>query len=223
MTKENYYFGEKENEAIILFQKETDPKEKDRLIREIIWPAFEKLATYWYQKLPVRKNDEVISDCIVHLYEQITKYDAEKKKQAFSYFNTIARNFLFQKLKFEAREIFNDQELANVLNIVDMSESEELLDEGFEKDFESREFIELFKQQLRKWQKRASKENEIAVMSALLEIFENAENIDIYKKKAIYFYIREMTNLNSKQVAQILGKINKRFQNFKKKYQKGDI
>lgn len=216
MTKTNYYFGEEIDRAIIEFQKTKNPK----LIEDPIWPAFEKLATYWYNKLPVRKNEEVINDCVVYLYEKIPMFNSEKKSASFSYFNIIARHFFFQKLKNEKREISNEN---SSVNIFDVAEHENLLEEAHEVKLENKEFLELFKEKLSVWRNKSNKENEKAVIDGLLLIFENADGIDIYKKKAINFYLREITGLNAKQVAATLNKLKKKFKKYKEKYLKGDI
>jgi hypothetical protein len=47
--------------------------------------------------------------------------------------------------------------------------------------------------------------------------------IEIYNKKAIYFYIREITGLNTKQVVNNLNKMRVRYRVFKKKWDRGEI
>lgn len=216
----SYYFGEEVDKAIVEFQNTTDKKRKDELVKDPIWPAFEKLASYWYNRLPVRKNEEVISDCVVYLYEKIPMFNAEKKKESFSYFNIIARHFFFQKLKNEKKEVMNEYDS---VNIADVAEHENLIDEGYERQVENKEFVKLFVSQLDAWRKKATKENEKKVIDALILIFENADGIDIYKKKAINFYIKEITGLQPKQITSVINKLNKKFVRYKEKYLRGDI
>ena len=54
-------------------------------------------------------------------------------------------------------------------------------------------------------------------------IFSNPDQIDIFNKKAIYFYIREITGLNTKQVVNNLNKMRVKYRVFKKKWDKGDL
>lgn len=214
------YFGPEVDQAIIAFKNSNDLKEKQQLVKDKIWPAFEKLATFYFHRLPVRKNEEMIGDCIVHLYEAIPMFNPSSASTGFSYFNMVARNFVYQRLKHEKREVGVEKDTINICDAVD---NRNLIDDNLEKNLENREFVELFKDQLEKWQAKATKENEKIVINALLVIFNNAANIDIYKKKAIFFYIKEMTGLNAKQVSSTLNKLNKKFKGFKEKYLKGDI
>jgi DNA-directed RNA polymerase specialized sigma24 family protein len=216
------YLGPDIDEAIIEFQQCTDPKRRDILIKDKIWPAFEKLATYHYQNSPIRKNEDVIQDCVIYLYEKMPGYNPEVKKQSFSYFNMIARNFFYQKLNLEKREVSMDQ-MVDIFDSSVLATEESLISESFDEDFCKEEFFQLLRSELPKWRDKSTKEIDVTVLDALILIFENIDNIDIYKKKAIFFYVKEITDLNSKQIARSLKKISKKFYNLKAKYLRGEI
>lgn len=224
--KKNNYFGAEVDKAIIQFQKSSDPKEKEKLCGEIIIPAFKKISSYWYNRLPVAKNEESIHDAVAYLYEKMGMFNPEKKTSGFAYFNMIARNYFFQKLRSEKKEITSDIDI--ISNIYEMNDesllnNDALVEENIEKDLENREFIELLKERLPLWENKAKKEQEKKVLNALITIFKNIDNIDIYKRKGIFFLIGEITNLNQKQIALNLSKIKKKYIKFKKKYQRGEI
>ena len=44
------------------------------------------------------------------------------------------------------------------------------------------------------------RENEVKTIQAIEILFSEANNIEIFNKKAIYLYLREITGLNTKQV-----------------------
>ena len=67
------------------------------------------------------------------------------------------------------------------------------------------------------------KENEYKVLSAIKIIFESCDEIEIFNKKAIYLYIREITGLNTKQIVNNLNKIRIRYRKFKTKWEEGKI
>jgi len=64
--------------------------------------------------------------------------------------------------------------------------------------------------------------NEKKVIQAVKILFEESENIEIFNKKAIYLYIREITGLNTKQVVSSLNKIRARYKDFKHKWDKDE-
>ena len=58
--------------------------------------------------------------------------------------------------------------------------------------------------------------NERKTIQAIEILFQESQNIEIFNKKAIYLYIREITGLNTKQVVSSLNKIRKKYAEFKK-------
>ena len=52
---------------------------------------------------------------------------------------------------------------------------------------------------------------------------ETEKLIEIFNKKAIYLYMREITGLNTKQIVNNLNKIRKRYRNFRSEWEKGKI
>ena len=74
-----------------------------------------------------------------------------------------------------------------------------------------------------KWILNTNKHNEKIVLKAIKIILESVDEIEIFNKKAIYLYIREITGLNTKQIANCLIKIKKRYGVFKKRWEQGKI
>ena len=56
-----------------------------------------------------------------------------------------------------------------------------------------------------------------------VELFDSIEEIEIFNKKAIYLYLREITGLNTKQIVNSLKKFRKRYFMFKTGWQNGDL
>ena len=67
------------------------------------------------------------------------------------------------------------------------------------------------------------KENDIKVYKAINILFESKDDIEIFNKKAIYLYLREITGLNTKQVVNNLNKLRKKYKVFKGKWESGEI
>jgi hypothetical protein len=80
------------------------------------------------------------------------------------------------------------------------------------------EYMEHLWGEIRKWEKMNLKENEKKVLNAIKILLTEADAIEIFNKKAIYLYIREITNLNTKQVLNNLNKFRSEYANFKKKW-----
>ena len=54
-------------------------------------------------------------------------------------------------------------------------------------------------------------------------LFEHSDQIEIFNKKAIYLYMREITDLNTKQIATVLTKLKVRYRGFKSDWNDGEI
>jgi len=67
------------------------------------------------------------------------------------------------------------------------------------------------------------KENDLKVYQAINILFESKEDIDIFNKKAIYLYLREITGLNTKQIVNSLKKFRKKYYNFKDDWESGAL
>jgi hypothetical protein len=67
------------------------------------------------------------------------------------------------------------------------------------------------------------KKNDAITADAILELFKKRENIDIFNKKAIYIYLREMVNVDTTQITKISNKLYKIFRENYTYYLENDI
>ena len=51
------------------------------------------------------------------------------------------------------------------------------------------------------------KDQEVKVADAILEVFKRRENIDIFNKKALFIYIKEMTDCQSNTITKVIKKL----------------
>jgi len=58
---------------------------------------------------------------------------------------------------------------------------------------------------------------------AVRVLLEKSNEIEIFNKKAVYLYLRELTGLNTKQVVNNLNKLRSRYHVFKKTWNDGKI
>lgn len=222
----NLYFGADVDQAIVLFRLETDLEEKHKIFINDIKPAFEKLVKYHFYRTPINKDPEIMHDCLSFLYEQIEKFDYEKHKRGFPYFNVIAKHFFIQKFKNENKKKVTEKNTDSLSEYHKNKKffDERLLTEDLDEAYEDREFMLILREHLPKWRDQFQKEQEILFVDALISIFDNVDKLDdMFKKKAVYVYLKEITGLNSKQIGTNLTKIKKKFFFLKKKYLRGDI
>ena len=82
------------------------------------------------------------------------------------------------------------------------------------------EFWNCLLTQVDKWDSGSLKVNEKAVLDAVRVLLHNIEDIEIFNKKAVYLYLRELTGLNTKQVVNNLNKLRDKYRTFKNKWDK---
>ncbi len=133
----------------------------------------------------------------------------------------ITKNWFIHKTKKNARSIKREvhfDDLTSDLECEFMS-----IENHYMQMREQQEFWNNFWYEVKNWEKMKLKENERKVLEAIKILFETSDQIEIFNKKAIYLYIREITGLNTKQVVNNLNKMRVRYRIFKRKWTRGDI
>ena len=88
---------------------------------------------------------------------------------------------------------------------------------------EDREFWEHLWKEIESWDTGNLKPNEKKVYEAIKILLSNPDSIEIFNKKAIYLYIREITGLNTKQIVNNLNKMRAKYRNFKEDWNGGKV
>jgi hypothetical protein len=220
----NLYFTKVHEQAIIDYCATPSYKERSRLYEELIQPAFSELVnkiifTYKFNILP--NIDTLREDCKVWLTTILNKYDPNKGSKAFSYFSVVTKNWFIHKVKVNSKKLKKEVSFENlvenggadILGTTDPAES--YLSQRTE-----REFWNTLLENIDKWGSGKLKKNEKAVLDAVKILLHNIDDIEIFNKKAVYLYLRELTGLNTKQVVNNLNKLRERYRNFKTKWDK---
>ena len=222
--KKNNYFTKDHEDAIIEYAIASDRNIRSRLYIELIGPAFDELVdkivyTYKFNTLP--NIDYLRDDCKLWLITILDKYDPERKSKAFSYFSVITKNWFIHKVKQNSKRLKRDVQYED-LNGAALNEVL-VTQHGYDSTRENKEFwIHLFKE-IDSWEKLKLKESEKKVLEAIRILFNSIDEIEIFNKKAIYLYMREITGLNTKQIVNNLNRMRDRYRNFKKQWEKGNI
>jgi hypothetical protein len=222
--KKNHYFTQDHEDAIVKYAQTNDIKIRTDLYIQWIEPAFNEMVdkiiyTYKFTNLP---NIDVLKDeCKIWLTTILDKYDPNKGSKAFSYFSVITKNWFIHKVKKTTLENKREVQFDKIPKNVEIRQF--TVQNEYESKRIEKEFWMGFWQEVNSWETSSMKPNEEKVYEAIRLIFSNPDQIDIFNKKAIYFYIREITGLNTKQVVNNLNKMRVKYRVFKKKWDKGDL
>lgn len=208
-TKNNYFTKETE-EAILKYRKSTDPLERNRIYNEEIHYGFYKLVeniihTFKFYYTEVDNIEDLKYEVISFLLQKLDLYNQSKGK-AYSYFGTIAKRYLiiynqknYKKFlsKAEIGEEHDDDALINSVLVKEPEPDLDKLDvvEMFIKYVDDN-LLDLFE-----------KDEEIKVADAVLEIFKKRENIDIFNKKAVFIYVKEIADCQSNTITKVIKKL----------------
>lgn len=211
----NNYFTQETEDAIVAYNKATSTDEKEKIYHRHIHYAFFKLTeniihTFKFYYTEVDNIEDLQHEIITFLLQKMHLFNPEKGAKAYSYFGTIVKRYLiiqntknYKKRvdKAPVEELYKDTnhsyELDTPLNQSDYIS--DFIDQYVE--YCSENIYELF-----------PKDKDAQVADAILEIFRKRENIDIFNKKALYIYIREMIDVKTPHITRVadrLGEIYK--------------
>ena len=213
-----YYFTKVHEDAIVQYCISSDRQERTELYITFIQPAFDEMVdkivfTYKFSTLP---NIDILRDeCKIWLTTILDKFDPDKGSKAFSYFSVITKNWFIHKVKKNTVQAKREVLLEEIKNNID----DHIVTYNNYYDIRNeQEFWELLYKEIKDWETESLKTNERKVLEAIKILFENSEDIEIFNKKAIYLYLREITGLNTKQVVNNLNKLRARYREFKKEW-----
>ena len=197
----NYFTKDTEN-AIVRYNNEPDSEIRSNIYRDEIHYAFFKLTeniihTFKFYYTEVDQIEHLQHEVITFLLSKIHLFDPGKGAKAYSYFGTVTKNWLiiYNTKNYQKRvktapvdELFKDDNYS-----YNMGEEKE-------KDRLST-FIDAYIQYVEgRFDQFFPKGNDAQVADAILELFRKRENIEIFNKKALYIYIREIMATNGLEV-----------------------
>lgn len=212
-NKKNY-FDSKVEEAILIYKNMEPSPKRDLLYAKTIHPALKKLAEVFVNKTKMpegfsKEKQDLVYETIEHLLYYVLPRLNENSGRAYSYFTKSTYNFL----KVKIQEIYSN----DVIDRVELSEVDNTRDLQKESDREDRKTnISLFiKEWVPYYYKNMDlffkKEVSLRVAEAVVAIFRDMDSIDVFNKKAIFFLIRENTNLKTSQISPVLNVIRTHF------------
>lgn len=217
----NYYFTQGTEDAIIRYNASSDPVLRDRIFTREIYYPFYKLAenlihTFKFYYTDVNDLEDLKLEIIsVLVEEKIHRFNPTNGAKAFSYFQTIVKRWLinynnknYKKLK----QIGTFDEVLDSLEIEEESEAvrvillSKVVDIFVDKSYENMTTIFI-------------REPDRKIADAVLTLFRTRHDLEIFKKKALYIYIREMTDCETPILTRVIAILKKEFYDIYKSYQ----
>jgi hypothetical protein len=222
------YFTQDTEDAIVLYNNETDVEIREKIFRERIFFAFSKLVenvfnTFKFSYFKTGPMD-VQKECLSHLVANMNKFDPNrqskvdptKKTKAFAYFSIIAKHYLILLNNNNYKEFNQNMEISDEReeNTIQLQQ-----DDKYYAQQEMADFIHLI---IEFWEKNVNKiftkQRDLNIANAVVELFRNSDRIDAFNKKALYLYIREIASCKTQQITKVIHKMKQYHINIQKSY-----
>ncbi len=222
------YFTQETEDAIILYNKTEDSALREQIFREKILQPFQKLVenvfnTFKFSYFETGPQD-VQKECLTHLVANMHKYDPtrcskkdpKKKTKAFAYFSIIAKHYLI---------LLNNTNYKKFNQNVEISEDRDehtvqlQADDKYYAHQEMTDFIRLI---IEFWEKNVekifTKQRDLNIANAVVELFRNTDRIDAFNKKALYLYIRDIASCKTQQITKVINRMKQYHENIHRSY-----
>jgi len=211
------YFTQDTEDAIVLYNNTTDFELKSRIYNDKIHYGFFKLTeniihTFKFYYTEVDNIEDLQHEVITFLLSKIHLFNPERGAKAFSYFGTIAKRYLI---------LSNQKNYKKRIDTVAIDVLEEDENHSYTIDDSSHDerlsmFIDIYTEHVTKHiYTLFPKEYDAQIADAILELFRKRENLDIFNKKALYIYIREIIDVKTPKITKIA---NQLYDIFKENY-----
>jgi len=209
--KSKNYFTQDTEDAIVLYNNTDDSKIRSKIYEREIHYAFFKLTeniihTFKFYHTEVDNLEHLQHEIITFLLSKIHLFDPGRGAKAYSYFGTIVKRWLIlyntknynKKVKKVPVDNLMKEGSTHIYNMKDI---------GKEKD-ELSEYIEIYVKHVTKnIFTLFPKKNDAQIADAILELFRKRETIEVFNKKALYIYIREMVDVKTPKITKIADKL----------------
>lgn len=211
-SKANYFTKETE-EYIVKYNESEDNKYRNSIFTDHIYYPFYKLAeniihTFKFYYTDVDKIEDLKHEIVSMLLEEkIMKFDPTNGAKAYSYFGTIVKRWLIN---------YNNKNYKNLKKIGTFDEMYDGYETRFNVDEEGSitlgQFLDRYVGEMYLiLEELFPKESERRIADAILTIFKTRQDLDIFKKKALYIYIREMTDCETPHLTKVVNKLKEEF------------
>ena len=211
------YWTDETEQAVIHYNSTSDSElreqiYKDRLafpFHKLIENVFNRFGFTYFRTEPKKVQEEALA----HLVSNIGKFDPNRpskvhrkqKSKAFAYFSVIAKNWFI---------LLNNTNYKDFQTHSPISEerSEDTVQlQTVDKHYAQAELDEFMKLTIDFWETNVKKiflkQRDLEIAYAVMELLRSAKRIDAFNKKALYLYIRNISDCKTQQITKVINKM----------------
>jgi hypothetical protein len=209
--KSKNYFTQETEDYIVKYNNQRDPEVRSKIYEAHIHYPFFKLTqniihTFKFYHTEVENLEHLQHEIITFLLSKMHLFDPTRGAKAYSYFGTIVKRWLIlyntknykKKIKKVEVDILTGENSTYTYNIGDdkvKSDLDRYVD--IFTHYVSENIYDLF-----------PKKNDAQIADAILELFRKREDLEVFNKKALYIYIREMVDVKTPKITKIADKLH---------------
>jgi len=166
------------------------------------------IESFKFYYTEVESLEDLKHEVVCFLLEKLHYFDPTKGSKAFSYFSIVGKNYLilYNNTNYKKKKITTD--------VLAADEDDKVIHElgRPERKQDMKDFIDYFTEYIDKHMYRLfKKENDRKVCDAVNILFKRRENLEIFNKKALYIYIREITNVDTPVITKVTKILKKKY------------
>ena len=208
--KSKNYFTHDTELAIVRYNNEPDSEVRSKIYQDEIHYPFFKLTqniihTFKFYHTEVENLEHLQHEIITFLLSKMHLFDPTRGAKAYSYFGTIVKRWLI---------LYNTKNYTKKIKKTDVDElSKEgstyiysMGDDAIKSDLDK--YMDIFVAHVSEnIYDLFPKKNDAQIADAILELFRKREDLEVFNKKALYIYIREMVDVKTPKITKIANKL----------------
>jgi hypothetical protein len=220
---DNNYFNQAVEDAVCIYLNSDKQRERETAFR-IIYPALQKIAEVWFNKLKVSYMDtdsiDMQMDCVAHIVEKMHMFNCGTGTKSFSYFTVMAKFYYM---------IHNNRNYTHVKRYIPISYMSIEFDKPNtdvrdEKAKEAKLLLEAFTLYLElNLEQILPKEKYRPVGTYLIDLLNNFEKVEDINRRKIVNQMSLVDGMPSRHhITKIMNYLTSQFNLFKKQWMDGN-
>ena len=220
---DNNYFNQAVEDAVCIYLNSTDERERNQQFK-IIYPALQKIAEVWFNKLKISYYDtdgiDMQMDCVAHIVEKMHMFECGKGTKSFSYFTVMAKFYYMLNNERNYKYFKRYTPMSYMAITFDKPNT----DERDEKAKESKMLLEAFTLYLElNIEKIIPKERYRPVGTYIINLLNNFETVEEINRRKIVNQMGSVKGMPPRNhITKIMNNLTAQFNLFRKQWMDGD-
>jgi hypothetical protein len=211
-TNKNYFTQDTED-AIIEYLASTNQTERNRIFNDRIYYALYKLSenlihTFKFYYTEVEDLEDLKHEVIIFLLEKLHYFDPSKGFKAYSYFSIVGKNYL---ILYNNKNYNKKKQMGDLIEVDSDSRVLNNIEHDLQRE-DKKDFLQYFIKYMESNLERLYTDLlDHHIAYSVIYLFKQRENLEIFNKKALYIYIREITDCETPAITRVIKQMKSQY------------